>query len=239
VKVAIVGGGVSGLSAAYELQKSGVEFTLFESSARLGGVIRTESVGDFLMEAGPDSFLSEKPAARELCSELGLEGELIGSNDSRRKTYVVVNGKLVPLPDGLQFFVPTDPLATFLSPLFPLATKIKFLGEWFASRREAQQDESIAEFVTRHFGGEAVERLADPLLAGVYGGQARDLSVQAVLPRMAKIEAEHGSLIRGMMAARRKLAGERPPIFTTLKNGMQQMVDSLVASLPAASRFLG
>jgi oxygen-dependent protoporphyrinogen oxidase len=89
--------------------------------------------------------------------------------------------------------------------------------------------------VTRHFGPQAVERLADPLLAGVYGGQARDLSVQAVLPRMAKIEAEHGSLIRGMMAARRKLPRERPPIFTTLKNGMQQMVDGLVASLPAAS----
>jgi oxygen-dependent protoporphyrinogen oxidase len=235
VRVAVVGGGVSGLSAAYELHKSGVEFTLFESSARLGGVLRTERVGDFLMEAGPDSFLSEKTAARELCSELGLEGELIGSNDVRRKTYVLVKGKLLPLPDGLQFFVPTDPLATFFSPMFPVATKAKFLREWFASRRAAHQDESVADFVTRHFGAAAVERLADPLLAGVYGGQARDLSVQAVLPRMAKIEAEHGSLIRGMMAARKKMAGAKPPIFTTLKSGMQKLVDSLVAKLPASS----
>ena len=108
---------------------------------------------------------------------------------------------------------------------------MKFLGEWFASRREAQQDESIAEFVTRHFGAEAVERLADPLLAGVYGGQARDLSVQAVLPRMAKIEAEHGSLIRGMMAARKSHSGTRAAIFTTLRGGMQTLIDAMVKQL--------
>jgi len=234
VKVAIVGGGISGLSAAYELHKANVEFTLFESSGRLGGVIRTERAGDFLLEAGPDSFLSEKPAARELCAELGMESELIGSNDERRKTYVLVNGKLVPLPDGLQFFVPTNPAATFFSPLFPITTKLKFLQEWFASPpQQMHQDESIADFVTRHFGAEAVDRLADPLLSGVYGGQARDLSVQAVLPRMAKMEAERGSLIRGMMAGRRKMQGARPPIFTTLKNGMQQLIDALLAQLPA------
>ena len=239
MKVAIVGGGIAGLSAAYELHKSGVEFTLFESSARLGGVIRTEAVGDFLMEAGPDSFLSEKSAARELCAESGLEGELIGSNDARRKTYVLVRSKLVPLPDGLQFFVPTNPMATFFSALFPIATKLKFVQEWFASPpAETHQDESVADFVARHFGADAVERLADPLLSGVYGGQARDLSVQAVLPRMAKMEAERGSLIRGMMALRRKTSGQRPPIFTTLKGGMQQMVDAIGARIPAASVML-
>jgi protoporphyrinogen/coproporphyrinogen III oxidase len=236
VKVAIVGGGISGLSAAYELHKSGVEFTLFESSTRLGGVIRTERVGDFLLEAGPDSFLTEKSAARELCVELGLESELIGSNDARRKTYVLVKNKLVPLPDGLQFFVPTDPVATFFSPLFPFATKLKFIQEWFASPPAAtRQDESVADFVTRHFGADAVDRLADPLLSGVYGGQARELSAHAVLPRMAKLEAERGSLIRGMMATRKQNSGQRPAIFTTLKGGMQQLVDAIVARLPASS----
>lgn len=236
MKVAIVGGGISGLSAAYELHKAGIEFTLFESSARLGGVIRTERVGDFLLEAGPDSFLSEKSAARELCAELGLEHELVGSNDARRKTYVLVRNKLVSLPDGLQFFVPTNPAATFFSPLFPLATKLKFVQEWFASPpRETHRDESVAEFVTRHFGAGAVDRLADPLLSGVYGGQARDLSVQAVLPRMAKMEAERGSLIRGMMAARKRDSGHRPAIFTTLKAGMQQLVDAIAGRLPASS----
>ena len=235
MKVAIVGGGISGLSAAYELQKAGVDFELFESSARLGGVIRTERVGDFLLEAGPDSFLSEKAAARELCAELGLEGELSGSNDTRRKTYVLVKNKLVPLPDGLQFFVPTDPVATFFSPLFTTKTKLNFLREFFSSPRGSHQDESVADFVTRHFGRDAVERLADPLLSGVYGGQARDLSVQAVLPRMAKMEMERGSLIRAVMATRRPNSGERPAIFTTLKGGMQQLVDAIEARLPAAA----
>jgi oxygen-dependent protoporphyrinogen oxidase len=148
---------------------------------------------------------------------------------------VLVKGKLIPLPDGLQFFVPTDPISTFFSPLFPAATKLRFLREWFLSPRADAQDESVAEFVTRHFGAEAVERLADPLLAGVYGGQARDLSVQAILPRMAKIEAERGSLIRGMMAARKKATGQRPAIFTSLKDGMQQLVDGVITRLPAQS----
>jgi len=129
VKVAVIGGGIAGLSAAYELHKVGAEFTLFEASDRLGGVIRTERVGDFLMEGGPDSWLSEKPAARELCAELGIESELIGSNDARRKTYVLIGGRLLPLPDGLQFFVPTNPAATFLSPLFPIGTKMRFVRE--------------------------------------------------------------------------------------------------------------
>jgi len=236
VKVAIIGGGIAGLSAAYELQKSGAEFTLFEASDRLGGVIRTERVGDFLMEAGPDSWLSEKSAARELCAELGLESELIGSNDVHRKTYVYLEERLVPLPDGLQFFVPTHPAATFLSPLFPARSKLRFVREWVAgARKGGTEDESVADFVTRHFGQEVVDRLAEPLLAGVYGGHPRELSMQAVLPRMAKMEAERGSLIRGMMAARKKQSAPRPAIFTTLKPGMQALVDAVVKQLPPES----
>jgi protoporphyrinogen/coproporphyrinogen III oxidase len=236
VRVAIVGGGISGLAAAYELHESGVEFTLFEASDRLGGVIRTERVGDFLMEAGPDSWLSEKPAARELCAELGIESELIGSNDARRKTHVLVGGRLIPLPDGLQFFVPTNPAATFLSPLFPAKSKMRFVREWLAEARKGNdEDESVADFVARHFGREVVDRLAEPLLAGVYGGHPRELSMQAVLPRMAKMEAERGSLIRGMMAARKTQAGTRPAIFTTLQGGMRALVDALVKQLPPES----
>jgi protoporphyrinogen/coproporphyrinogen III oxidase len=233
VKVAVVGGGIAGLCAAYELQKEGVEFTLFESSDRLGGVIRTERVGDFLMEAGPDSWLSEKSAARELCSELGLEQELIASNDARRKTYVSLGNKLIPLPDGLQFFVPTDPVATFLSPLFPLSSKFRFMREWLSgAHKQNEGDESVGDFVARHFGNAVVERLAEPLLSGVYGGHPRELSVRAVLPRMAKMEADRGSLIRGMMASRKNRTGARPPIFTTVKGGIQELIDALVERLP-------
>jgi oxygen-dependent protoporphyrinogen oxidase len=236
VKVAVIGGGIAGLSAAYELHKSGAEFTLFESSERLGGVIRTERVGDFLMEAGPDSWLSEKSAARELCAELAIESELIGSNDVRRKTYVLIGGRLIPLPDGLQFFVPTNPAATFLSPLFPVVSKMRFVREWFGgARKGTDEDESVADFVARHFGGGVVDRLAEPLLAGVYGGHPRDLSMQAVLPRMAKMEAERGSLIRGMMAARKSQRDTRAAVFTTLRGGMHTLIDSLVKQLPPES----
>jgi oxygen-dependent protoporphyrinogen oxidase len=232
VKVAVVGGGIAGLAAAYELQKAGAEFTLFESSNRLGGVIRTERVGDFLMEAGPDSWLSEKSAAVELCNELGLERQLIGSNDSRRKTYVSIEGRPIPLPDGLQFFVPTDPVATFLSPLFPFSSKLRFMREWLSgARKQNKDDESVAKFVARHFGRHVVDRLAEPLLSGVYGGHPRELSVRAVLPRMAKMESDRGSLIRGMMAGRKNSGGARPPIFTTLKNGMQELIDALARQL--------
>jgi protoporphyrinogen/coproporphyrinogen III oxidase len=236
LKVAVIGGGIAGLSAAYELHKSGVEFTLFESGDRLGGVIRTERVGDFLLEGGPDSWLSEKSAARELCAELGIESELIGSNDARRKTYVLIGGRLMPLPDGLQFFVPTNPIATFLSPLFPVRSKFKCVREWFGGARKGNgEDESVANFVERHFGAEVVDRLAEPLLAGVYGGHPRELSMQAVLPRMAKMEAERGSLIRGMMAARKNHSGTRPTIFTTLRGGMQTLIDALVKQLSPES----
>ena len=236
MKVAIIGGGVAGLSAAYELHKAGAEFTLFEASDRLGGVIRTERVGDFLLEGGPDSWLSEKAAARELCAELGMESELIGSNDTRRKTYVLLGGRLIALPDGLQFFVPTNPIATFLSPLFPFRSKMRFVREWFVGARKGSgDDESVSEFVSRHFGKDVVDRLAEPLLAGVYGGNPRELSMQAVLPRMAKMEAERGSLIRGMMSARKSHPGSRAAIFTTLKGGMQALVDALVKQLPPES----
>jgi protoporphyrinogen/coproporphyrinogen III oxidase len=236
VKVAVVGGGIAGLSAAYELHKAGAEFTLFEASDRLGGVIRTERVGDFLLEGGPDSWLSEKSAARELCAELGMESELIGSNDTRRKTYVLLGGKLIALPDGLQFFVPTNPVATFLSPLFRLRSKMRFVREWFVGARKGNsEDESVADFVARHFGAEVVERLAEPLLAGVYGGHPRELSMQAVLPRMAKMEAERGSLIRGMMSGRKSHPGSHGAIFTTLRGGMQALIDALVKQLPPES----
>jgi oxygen-dependent protoporphyrinogen oxidase len=243
-RIAIVGGGISGLSAAYTLEQSGfvatqIAYTLFESSGRLGGVLLTERVNDCLVEAGPDSFISEKPWAANLSRQLGLADQFIGSNDQQRKTYVLVKGKLVPLPDGLMFMVPTKILSAARSPLFSRRTKLRMLREWFHPRRKAEQDESVASLVARHFGAEMVERLADPLLSGVYGGTASELSVRAVLPRFAEMESAYGSLVRGMVKARKKivanLKGTAPPLFTTLKGGMQQLADTLVANLPGES----
>jgi len=241
-RIAIVGGGISGLSAAYtieEKRQSGapIEYVLFESRPRLGGVLVTDRVEGCLVEAGPDSFLTEKPWAADLCRKIGLGDQLIGSNDSERKTYIVAKGKLVALPDGLMFMVPTRIMPTVFSPLFSWRTKMRMAAEWFHPPHKASGDETVAEMVKRHYGSEMVDLLADPLLSGVYGGEASQLSVRAVLPRFADMESEHGSLGRAMLDARKKMdtAANVParPLFTSLKEGMQQMVDALVARLDA------
>src|SRR5438309_4557515 len=151
-RIAIIGGGVSGLSAAYALEKQkkkGAElnYVLFEGGSRLGGVIATERVDDFVIEAGPDSFLTEKPWAAELCRELGIGDQLMASNDAERRTCILLNGRLVPLPDGLMFMVPTDFAATFLSPLFSWRTKLRFLREWFYRPTPAIPESTAAESV--------------------------------------------------------------------------------------------
>jgi oxygen-dependent protoporphyrinogen oxidase len=236
-RIAIIGGGVSGLSAAFhleELRQSGVEveYSLYEASPRLGGVLRTEKLDDCLVEAGPDSFLSEKPWAADLCRRAGIGDQLIGSNDAERKTYILANHRLVPLPDGLMFMVPTNLAATAASPLFSAGTKLRIAREWFRSPSRAGGDESVAAFVERHYGPEIVERLADPLLSGVYGGAAKNLSMRAVLPRFAEMETQYGSLGRGMLAARKKInAVKSGSIFTSLANGMQNLTDALASLL--------
>jgi oxygen-dependent protoporphyrinogen oxidase len=243
-RIAIIGGGISGLSAAYTLEEkrqSGtpVEYVLFESSPRLGGVLVTDRVDGCIIEAGPDSFLTEKPWAADLCGKIGLGDQLIGSNDSERKTYILAKGKLVVMPDGLMFMVPTKIMPTVLSPLFSVRTKMRMAAEWFHPPRKADEDETVAQMVERHYGSEMVDLLADPLLSGIYGGEASQLSVRAVFPRFADMESKHGSLGRAMLAVRRKMGAVTKvparPVFTSLKNGMQQMVDALVARLDANS----
>ncbi len=243
-RIAIIGGGISGLSAAYALEEKRragveVEYVLYEASSRFGGVLVTDRVDGCILEAGADSFLTEKPWAIELCKKLGLGDQLIGSNDAERKTYIVVRGKLVEMPDGLMFMVPTKLAPTVLSPLFSWGTKLRMAREWFHPPQKANGDETVAAFVERHYGAEMVDRLADPLLSGVYGGEASQLSVRAVLPRFAEMEAKHGSLGRAMLAARGAMArasqGAPPPLFTSLKDGMQQMVDALLGALDGES----
>lgn len=245
-RIAIIGGGIAGLSAAFYLEKARrngarLDWVLFEKSDRFGGVIQTDRRDGFVLEAGPDSFLTIKPEAARLCAELGLTDQLISSNDKDRKTYILVKGRLVPIPLGLEFMVPTRiwPMAT--TPLFSFATKLRMARELFAAPRNEGGDESVGEFVRRHFGQEMVDRVAEPLLAGVYGGNSEKLSVRAVLPRFAEMERESGSLVRATLKAKARIRpGAKPhALFTSLKNGMQQMVDALVNTLPKSALRLG
>jgi len=254
MRIAIVGGGIAGLAAAFELEKARaagaqVDYTLYEERPRLGGSLASEIVDGAVLERGPDSFLTEKPAAAELCRELGLGGELLPSNDAARKTYIVVRNRLVALPDGLMFLVPTKLIPTALTRLFGLRTKIRMGLELLHASRPSGGDESVAALVRRHFGQEAVDRLADPLLSGIYGGDAEQLSAQTVLPRLVEMETKYGSLTRGMLAAHKRMrdaaknsSGPKRvalPIFTALRGGMSQLVDALVARLDPANLRMG
>jgi oxygen-dependent protoporphyrinogen oxidase len=255
-RIAIIGGGIAGLSAAWTLEKArrageAIEYHLYEAAGRPGGVISSETIDGCVVEGGPDSWLTEKPAAAALCRELGLADQLLPSNDRERKTYILVKNRLIPLPDGLMFMVPTKLVPTILTPLFSWSTKLHMAREFLFPPAPATEDESVAAMTRRHFGQETVDRLVSPLLSGVYGGDASQLSVRAVLPRMVTMEKEHRSLSRAMLRARKQTrktaappsASARKPgapraLFTTLRGGMQLMVDAIVSQLQPASIHL-
>ena len=249
-RIAIIGGGIAGLAAAFYLQRArgqgaSLEYVLFEGGSRLGGVLQTEEVEGFLLEAGPDSFLTAKPWAAQLARDAGLGGQLIASLDQARKVHIVVHGKLLPLPEGLQFMVPSKMLPALMSPLFSWATRAHIVQEALgrfprqkaSGDKSASGDESAASFVARHFGGEMVERVAGPLLAGVYGGDAARLSARAVLPSFIEMEARNGSLIRGVRARGKASAkpGGAGGIFTSFQKGMQQFVDAVATGIDPQS----
>ncbi len=235
-RIVVVGGGISGLAAAFYLSQARqagapLEEYLVEASSRLGGALRSERVDGCLVEAGADSFLTEKPEAMELCRQLGLGGQLLGSNDRQRRTLILHRGRLVPLPEGLEFLVPTRPWAVARTPLLSLADKLALATEVFHRPRRNQPDESVADFLGRHFSRGLVESIADPLLSAVYGGDSASLSAAAVLPRFVQLEKKHGSLIRGMRAVARerrtKAATPRLSLFTTLRDGLGSLVEAL------------
>ncbi len=237
-RIAIIGGGVAGLTAAWELARNrpneASQIVLFEASARLGGIVETVREGGFVIECGPDGWVTEKPWARELVEELGLGDEIIPSNDYQRKTYVLAGSRLIAIPDGMRMMVPKNLECIDSSELFSEPAKQAFHRELERAEElkaaAPDADESVASFVQRHFGFEVVEKIGAPLLGGVFGGDAWTLSARAVLAPFVAMEREHGSLIRALQLRDKN---SQNSVFESLINGIGTMIDRLVQTIPA------
>jgi oxygen-dependent protoporphyrinogen oxidase len=246
-RIVIAGGGITGVSAAYAAAERArelgapVSVTLLERSARFGGNLQTERHDGFLLDRGPDSWVSTKPAATALARELGLTSSLVGTNPKTRRFSIVWKGRLYLVPDGVVLGVPTrvGPLAR--TGLFSPQGKLRMAREPFIARRafEGDDDESLAGFATRRLGREAAERLVAPLLGGISGSDASDVSVRAGFPQLVAMEQQYGSLVRGMIAMRAKRAQQAPAdiprsVFLSLTGGVEDLVRAVVDRLRVA-----
>lgn len=234
LRVAVIGGGITGLAAAHRLvsQSKNVQVTLFESSKRLGGIIRTEEADEFLMELGPDSFITNKPAGLQLCKEIGFLDCLISTDARYRRSLVLRNGRPLPVPDGFMLMAPAKPWAIMTTPVLSIRGKLRLLAEAFVSRKANEEDESLASFVRRRFGRETLDRLVQPLVGGIYTSDPEKLSLKATMPRFLDMEQSHGSVIRATLA-QQKLAvseqdssgsGARYGLFTTAALGLSDLI---------------
>ncbi|MEZ4834559.1 MAG: protoporphyrinogen oxidase [Caldilineaceae bacterium] len=259
--IAIIGGGISGLSMAWYVQKSDptLSYAVLEQGDRWGGKIRTDSVdgfGDdsFVVEGGPDSFITQKPWAMGLARELGLGDELLPTNDDQRKTYVLNNGKPTPLPDGVLMIIPTKFMPFALSPLISPLGKLRMGLDLFIPAKRDGKDETLAEFVQRRLGNEALDKIAEPLMSGIYNAEAEKQSLLATFPRFRMIEEKHGSLIKGMLASKKASdaakakakaeaaanpqPGRKPmSVFMSLNEGMNSLIHALTAQLTGDLRL--
>jgi oxygen-dependent protoporphyrinogen oxidase len=256
-RIAIVGGGIAGLAAAHRLQELAnerrleIEVLVLEAGARLGGTIATERTEGFVIEAGPDSFISEKPWALDLCRRLGLSEHLVRTRDDHRRTFVVHDGRLHPLPEGFLLLAPTRIWPLVVSGLFSWPGKLRMALDLVLPRGPARSDESLGSLVTRRLGREALERVAQPLVGGIYTADPDRLSLAATMPRFLELERRHRSLILGMTRAehaRRRAergsvagaeSGARWSLFVSIAEGMQRLVDALAARLPPHAARLG
>ena len=229
--VVVIGGGITGLAAAHRLRRNGVPVLVIERETRLGGKILTEHRGGFVIEGGPDAFLSSKPHGRELCAELGVD--LIGSNQDVRRAFVMRDGRLYPLPDGFTGVMPRRLRPMLTTRLLSPAGKLRLAMEWFIPARRAGGDESLASIVRRRAGRQVWERLVEPLVTGVYAGDGERLSARATFAMLPDAEQTHGGLIRAGRAARRAGTGATPTalLFSTPHDGLGALVGALAEAI--------
>ncbi|AKT35992.1 protoporphyrinogen oxidase [Chondromyces crocatus] len=246
-RVVILGGGITGLTVAHRLLASArgnaspVEVTLLEARSTLGGNIRTERAGGFVLDGGPDAWVLTKPHASELCRELGLGDRLVETVVRNRRVYIQRQGKLFVMPEGLVLTVPTQVLPFARTPLLSWSAKARMGLDLVLPRRDDEEDESIAGFIRRRLGRGALEQLAEPLLGGIYAGDVESLSIRSTFPQLVEMERKHGSMIRGALAQRRarkaSAPGQKqgpPSAFHSLLGGVGELVDTLARKVERA-----
>ena len=241
-RIVVIGGGITGLSTAHrltELQSErdlNIEVILIEKSDKLGGAVTTVKKDGFLIELGPDMFFTKRPWALNLSKRLGLENELIETNESKRGTYVLWKNKLVPVPEGFLMLAPSKIIPFLKTPLFSWSGKLRMLADLVISKKAAS-DESLASFVRRRFGNEALERIAQPMIGGIYTADPEKLSLKATMPQFIEMEQKYGSVIKGMLYNKKegdKDSGARYSQFLSFKNGMSTLVVAIEKNLPEA-----
>lgn len=258
-RVAVIGGGITGMAAAYTLQEKAraaglpVSFILYEKSTSLGGKIVTDQQDGFVVEGGPDSFLAQKPWAAQLAQALGLEQELIGTNQGKKKLYVVNRGRLTPMPDGVMLIIPTRFMPFVTSSLISWPGKIRMGMDFFIPSRKDDADESLGAFIRRRLGKEALDKIAEPLMSGIHVSDPEQQSILGTFPRFRNMEKQHGSLIRAMLAQRRashaNSKGRSKPsaeegswknsMFVSMRGGMMQLVNALEKALTGGELMTG
>ncbi len=247
-RVAVIGGGISGLSLVHRLfelsnrSAEPLEITLFEAANRLGGTIESEKREEFLLEKGPDSFISDKPWALDLCRKLGLESEIIGTRDENRKSFIVKDRKLLEVPQGFYLIAPTDIGAFLKSGLFSVGGKLRMMFEPFIPRHQNGRDESVGSFIRRRFGRECLDRVGQPMIGGIYTGDPERLSILATMPRFRQMEEKYGSIVRGLLANAKqkkggfdKASGPRYSLFLSFRDGMETLTKKITEMIPQNS----
>ena len=246
----VIGGGITGLATCYRLQREAtardipLDITLLEASGRVGGVIETEHRDGFLIEHGPDAFISTKPAAKALCEELGIADQFIGTNPKVRRSFVIRNGTLYPVPEGFYMMAPGSFMPFLKTPLFSWRGKLRMALDLVIPRRGRDTDEAVAHFVRRRLGTEAFTRMAQPMIGGIYTSDAENLSLKATFPRFMEMEKAHGSIIKALRAQKKQAAqtsrdtsGPRYSLFLSFKSGMQTLTDTLTQALSDSIRL--